>query len=127
MLLVDTNVLVDVLENDALWVEWSMRQLNTQSQVHELVINPVIYAELSLTFKVVEAPDKTLDDIGLRICEILRSTLFLAGKAFVCYRCGVGKITCWVISSWVLRRSAALPGAYPRRSPLPQITFPVCL
>ncbi len=31
MLLVDTNVLVNVLENDALWVEWSMRQLmNTQ-------------------------------------------------------------------------------------------------
>ncbi len=101
MLLVDTNVLVDVLENDALWVEWAMRQLNTQSQVHELVINPVIYAELSLTFQAVEALDKTLDDIGLRICEIPRLALFLAGKAFACYRCGVGKITCWAISSWV--------------------------
>ncbi len=39
MLLVDTNVLVDVLENDPDWADWSVRQLRAQSQVHDLSIN----------------------------------------------------------------------------------------
>ncbi len=49
MLLVDTNVLVDILENDPEWADWSIAQLRAQSKVHRLAINPVIYAELSLT------------------------------------------------------------------------------
>ncbi len=55
MLLVDTNVLVDVLEDDPAWADWSLGKLRAQSQVHELLINPVIYAELSLTFDSVDA------------------------------------------------------------------------
>ena len=50
MLPVDTNVLIDVLEDDPRWADWSIRQLRAQAQVHELAINPVIYAELSLAF-----------------------------------------------------------------------------
>ena len=65
MLIVDTNVLVDVLEDDPDWAEWSIGQLRAQAQVHELVINPIIYAELSLAFATVEALDYDLaDDIG---------------------------------------------------------------
>jgi len=86
MLLVDTNVLVDVLENDPQWADWSIEQLRAQSQIHRLVINPIIYAELSLTFSTVEALDKTIADLGLVLVEIPRSALFLAGKAFVRYR-----------------------------------------
>ena len=48
-MLVDTNVLVDVLENDPDWVDWSVAQLQAQSKVHRLVINPIIYSELSMT------------------------------------------------------------------------------
>ena len=50
MLRVDTNVLVDVLQNDPQWADWSIAQLRAQSQLHKLVINPVVYAELSLSF-----------------------------------------------------------------------------
>ena len=50
MLLVDTGVLLDVLQDDPAWANWSIKQLRAQSQVHELCINPVIYSELSLTF-----------------------------------------------------------------------------
>jgi hypothetical protein len=46
MVLVDTNVVVDVWQRDAEWSGWSVAQLRAQSQVHELVINPIIYAEL---------------------------------------------------------------------------------
>ncbi len=86
MLLVDTNVLVDVLEDDPEWADWSIRQLRAHSKIHRLVINPVIYAELSLTFSTMEALDQTLDGLGLAIMEIPRPALFLAGKAFVRYR-----------------------------------------
>lgn len=86
MLLVDTNVLVDVLEDDPEWAGWSISQLRAQSQIHRLAINSVIYSELSLTFSTVEALDRTVDDLGLTMMEIPKPALFLAGKAFVRYR-----------------------------------------
>jgi len=86
MLIVDTNVLVDVLQDDAQWAEWSASQLRAQSAVHELVINPVIYAELSLMFEAVGALDEAIDRMELRFQELPRASLFLAGKAFVRYR-----------------------------------------
>ena len=86
MLLVDTNVLVDVLENDPEWADWSVAQLRAQSKVHRLAINPVIYSELSLTFSTVEALDQTIEDLGLVLIKLPRPALFLAGKAFVRYR-----------------------------------------
>lgn len=86
MLIVDTNVLVDVLQDDPQWADWSIGQLRAQSKVHELVINPVIYAELSLMFDDVEALDAVVERMELRFQELPRPSLFLAGKAFVRYR-----------------------------------------
>ena len=85
-LLVDTNVLVDVLENDPDWANWSIGQLRAQSKVYRLAINPIIYSELSLTFSTVEALDQTIEELGLVLIELPRAALFLAGKAFVRYR-----------------------------------------
>ena len=85
-MLVDTNVLVDVLENDPDWADWSIGQLRAQAQIHRLVINPVIYAELSLTFSSVEALDEALAQMQIALIEIPKTALFLAGKAFVKYR-----------------------------------------
>ena len=86
MLLVDTNVLVDVLQNEPQWADWSIAQLRAQAQLHELVINPVIYAELSLSFSTFEALDRVLATMELAIHEVPRPALFLAGKAYLQYR-----------------------------------------
>jgi len=86
MLLVDTNVLVDILEDDPQWADWSIAQLRAQSKIHRLAINSVIYSELSLTFSSVEALDETIADLRLILVDIPRPALFLAGKAFVRYR-----------------------------------------
>lgn len=91
MLLVDTNVLIDVLEDDPEWSDWSIAQLRAQSKVHPLTINPIIYAELSLAFTKVEALDKAIENLGVTISELPRPALFLAGKAFVQYRRQGGK------------------------------------
>lgn len=86
MVLVDTNVLVDVLENDPSWADWSVAQLRAQSQVHELAINPVIYAEMSLAFDTPQALDNAIAGMELTLADMPRPALFLAGKAFVRYR-----------------------------------------
>ncbi|MDO8279577.1 MAG: type II toxin-antitoxin system VapC family toxin [Burkholderiaceae bacterium] len=77
---------MDVLEDDPDWADWSIAQLQAQSRVHRLVINPVIYSELSLTFSTVEALDAVVNGMELHLLEIPRPALFLAGKAFVRYR-----------------------------------------
>jgi predicted nucleic acid-binding protein len=86
MLLVDTNVLVDVLQNDPQWADWSIAQLRAQAQLHQLVINPVIYAELSLSFSTFEALDRAVATMELALHEVPRPALFLAGKAYLQYR-----------------------------------------
>ncbi len=86
MLLVDTDVLLDVVERDAIWADWSLGQLSAQAQVHELAINPVIYAELSLAFATVDEVDRAVKRLGLVLRELPRPALFLAGRAFLNYR-----------------------------------------
>jgi len=86
MVLVDTCVLVDVLQNDPQWVEWSIAQMRAQASVHALVINPVIYAEISLSFSTLEALEDTVTTLALEMREIPRPALFLAAKAFAQYR-----------------------------------------
>ena len=86
MLLLDTNVLVDVLQDDPQWADWSLRQMRAQAAVHELAINPVVYAEMSLSFSTFEALDRVVATMELSLREIPRAALFLAGKAFAQYR-----------------------------------------
>ncbi len=107
MVLVDTNILVDVFENDPLWVDWSVSQMRAQSKVNQLVINPVIYAELSLAFSTAETLDRSVDALGLTMAEIPRPALFLAGKAFAQYR-RQGGIKVNVLSDFFIGAHAAV-------------------
>jgi predicted nucleic acid-binding protein len=108
-MLVDTNVLVDLLENDPTWADWSIAQLRAQAQIHRLVINPVIYAELSLTFSTVEALYATLADLQIPVIETPKPALFLAGKAFVQYRRQGGTKTN-VLADFFIGAHAAVAG-----------------
>lgn len=109
MLLVDTNVLVDVLEDDPQWADWSVGQLRAQSQIHPLAINPVIYAELSLTFSSVEGLEETVADLGLVFLELPRPALFLAGKAFAKFR-RRGGVKHSVLADFFIGAHAAVAG-----------------
>lgn len=86
MVLVDTNVLVDVLQNDPQWADWSIAQMRAQASLHDLAINPIIYAEMSLSFSTLEALDQVVGTLELELQEIPRPALFLAAKAFAQYR-----------------------------------------
>lgn len=109
MLLVDTNVLVDVLEDDPEWADWSIAHLRAQAQIHDLRINPVIYAELSLTFATAKDLDKAVYDLGLDLLELPRPALFLAGKAFAKYP-GAGGVKHNVLADFFVGAHAAVLG-----------------
>jgi len=86
VILVDTNVLLDVLQDDPVWASWSQRQLDIAAARGRLVINPVVYAELSIAFERIEELEAVVEAAGLLLEELPREALFLAGKAFLGYR-----------------------------------------
>ena len=86
MILVDTNVLLDVLQEDPNWATWSQGQLETAALTDQLVINAVIYSELSMAFARIEELEKVITEVALTIEPIPREALFLAGKVFLDYR-----------------------------------------
>ena len=86
MILVDTNVILDVLEDDPVWGNWSQQQLEAASIRDALCINPVIYAELSIAFARIEELEAALRVAGVSLEQIPREALFLAGKVFLAYR-----------------------------------------
>ncbi len=84
--LVDSNVLLDVMTEDAAWFEWSMLNLLQAADDSRLVINPVIYAEVSIRYDRIEELDSALPALILIREPIPFEAAFLAGKCFVSYR-----------------------------------------
>lgn len=86
MTLVDTNVLLDLVTDDPQFADWSIAQLEAASLVGPLLINDVIYAELSVRYDSKEQLDAFISGIGLKREPIPDAALFLAGKVFRKYR-----------------------------------------
>jgi predicted nucleic acid-binding protein len=86
MILVDTNVLLDLLTDDPVWADWSQQQLNAAALRDRLAISPVIYAELSGGFATIESLDAMLATAEINVAEMPRPALFLAGQVFKSYR-----------------------------------------
>ena len=89
--LLDANVLLDVVTDDPTWAEWSQRQMAAAALQGPLFINPVIYAEVSVGFRRIEEWEAVLAAIAVKLAEIPRAALFLAGKAFRAYRSKGGR------------------------------------
>src|ERR1019366_330446 len=86
MVLVDTNVLVDVFERDPQWWSWSIGQMKSLSMTHPLVINAIIYAELAATYSSSAILDRKIEIMELVFKDIPRNAAYLAGKAYLLYR-----------------------------------------
>lgn len=84
--LVDSNVLLDVATGDPAWGGWSAAALERTADSAILVINPLIYAEVSVGFAVVEDLEAALPVDLYRREDLPYAAGFLAGKCFVRYR-----------------------------------------
>lgn len=84
-ILVDSNILIDLFTRSEEWYGWSMTAFEECLNAHRLVINPIIYAEISVRFSHQEMLDEALHPAIER--EALPwEAAFLAGKCFVLYR-----------------------------------------
>lgn len=119
MTLVDTNVLLDIARNDAAWFAWSSARMNERAARGPLVINDVVYAEVSVTFERIEETDAFLREAGLRVERTPRPALFLAARAHVRYRlrCGArrGVLPDFFIGAHAAVRGVPLLTRDPRR------------
>jgi predicted nucleic acid-binding protein len=88
--LVDSNVLLDIVTDGQAWADWSQDQLERAALDGPLIINDVIYAEVSARYASIEAVDAMLSDLNIEIAPIPRAALFLAGKAYLQHRAGGG-------------------------------------
>jgi predicted nucleic acid-binding protein len=83
--LVDSNVLLDVLTGDPTWSRWAAGSLEAAAEGSSLVINPIIYGEVSVHYTTREALDAALDHRLVREA-VPYAAAFLAGKCFMAYR-----------------------------------------
>lgn len=84
--LVDSCILLDIATEDPTWFQWSAHTLATLSERAVLVINPLIYAEVSIGFPRIEALDDALPPELYRREPLPFEAAFLAGKCFLDYR-----------------------------------------
>ena len=109
MTFIDTNVLLDLLTNDPVWADWSVRELDAAALKGPLVVNAAVYAELSVRFERIEELDEVLGESGILLEEIPRAALFLAGKAFQRYR-AAGGVRTGVLPDFFIGAHAAVIG-----------------
>ena len=90
MIFVDSNVLIDLLESNAKWGDWSEAQLSAARRHDEIAINVIVYAEIARTFATQQRLDEFLTDAGLSCLPIPTEAAFVASAAHRAYRSAGG-------------------------------------
>lgn len=109
MTLVDTNVLIDILANDARWRLWSIAMLEEHSSRGALIISDVTYAELAPQFGSAQALEAALSELGVVLQRIPRQALYAAGRSFEQYR-RLGGIRLNVLADFFIGAHALVVG-----------------
>jgi predicted nucleic acid-binding protein len=84
--LVDSNVLLDLMIEDAQWFAWAAAAVRRAADRSRLVINAIIYAEVSVRYSRIEDLEAALPKEMLDREPVPYEAAFLAGKAFLAYR-----------------------------------------
>jgi predicted nucleic acid-binding protein len=84
--LIDANVLLDIMTEDARWLVWSAEAVERAADRYRVVINPVIYAEVSIRYSRIEDLDAALPKAMFDREPVPYEAAFLAGKVFLAYR-----------------------------------------
>jgi len=84
--LVDTNILIDIILDDEIWAERSLRAIRQAAQRAPLAINIIVYAELAAGYGNTAQLDALMVEWNVALAEIPREAALLAGQAFKRYR-----------------------------------------
>ena len=82
----DSNVLLDVFSEDPAWFDWSSEALSRMAETSTLVVNPIVYAEVSARFATIEELEEALPADRFARESLPWEAAFLAGKCYVAYR-----------------------------------------
>jgi predicted nucleic acid-binding protein len=85
-ILVDSCVILDIITEDPKWMEWSSLTLEKHANRNQLIINPIIYAEISIGYQKIEEVENRISPEIFKRASIPWEAAFLAGKAFLKYR-----------------------------------------
>jgi hypothetical protein len=107
--LVDSNVLIDVFTDDDRWGSWSSEAIARIGEESALVINPIVYAEASVSFASIEELEKAIPASDFRRDALPYEAAFLAGKAFRRYR-DAGGTRATPLSDFYIGAHAAVAG-----------------
>ena len=110
MILVDTNVLIDLAIDDPHWADWSQAALDAAAEDHDLAVDSIVYSELSIRYPRQEQLDAMLAEFGIGLVFAPREALFTAGKAFQRYRTE-GGIRTGVLPDFLVGAHALVAGA----------------
>ena len=88
---VDTNILIDILNKDENYFESSRKLLNKALKSSALVINEIVYAELTSLFKERGKLNEFLSDFGITLRPSNERALWEAGKAWNIYTARGGR------------------------------------
>ncbi len=91
--MVDSCVLLDIFSHDDAWYEWSSNAVARAADRGSIVLNPIIYSEISVRFRRIEDLETLLSPDIFEYRPIPREAAFLAGKCFLHYRQRGGKKT----------------------------------
>jgi len=91
VILVDTNVFVDLWTGDPTWGDWSEQALGRAAEAGPLGVNPIVYAELCLGFEKESQLEETLAGAGVRRLALPYEAAWPAAHAFAAYRKRGGK------------------------------------
>jgi predicted nucleic acid-binding protein len=103
--LVDSNVIIDIVQQDERWVAWSMEAL---SEYDAAFVNPIIFAELCYQYTTPDEVDDVLKSLSLLYQELPREALYLASQAFRLYRKSRGTKTSPLPDFFIGAHAAAL-------------------
>jgi predicted nucleic acid-binding protein len=84
--LIDSNVLLDLMTEDSRWFAWSVQAISDAADHARVVINPIIYAEVSVRYSRIEDLEAALPRAMIDREPVPYEAAFLAGKSFLAYR-----------------------------------------
>lgn len=110
MVLIDSNVIIDIFGDDAAWRGWSVDRATDAMRSGGLAINPIIYSEVAAGFRRIEALEADLRILSARMMHIPRAGLFLAAQQFRLFRSRSERTPGMLLPDFLIGAHAAVLG-----------------
>lgn len=86
MILIDSNVIIDVINDEAEWKDWSMGQIAHLCARDHVVVNEIVVAEVAPSMGSLEVFYEEIGKLGIAVQSVSDRAAFTAGEAFLSYR-----------------------------------------